>query len=586
MKMVYGPQGRLAFVIALLTVCLCLFVASCGKGKSTEGQTLVQANVTAAQGGTFKDRDANPHITVTIPPAALSEDAQLKVTELPFPPQVGPNQTAASTPFTVELSTASGTGRPTLSEPILIEIRVDTVPVHPQIGEIARLNGTQWERLQANFFKASSRTVAALTTATNASFRAVHRTLQTATGIEVVSGFDAFMNETFGNADFFTFIGLPTVLNNLSPEKAVELGVQIDIDKVPAEISAFLNDPNISAADKLATLRDPATTRALVKADAVVGVKGFTANANDTTLVVAGITCALCHITVTPTTFPGVGALPIGKVRQDGVPNSSMDVGAILALTPFAQDEGQATVDLLNSWGPGRFDIRALPDNPLEDNVNNPTVFPPIWNFIDLSAQGYLLGWDGLFKDNGTTNNALANQAEAVYDLVMHANGAFGTSNGTLSPEFRTTPPQQLVDALVKAETDAPGNVVVPAQKLLDVQAWMRSIASPAPEGFDETRAFEGFRLFYGKADCSSCHQTAEFTGPGLFKAITAVPPSGGLVDGIKVPGLRGVSKTAPYFHDGSAATLDAAVARLIEVLATGLTADEQSALVEYLKSL
>jgi hypothetical protein len=357
---------------------------------------------------------------------------------------------------------------------------------------------------------------------------------------------------------------------------------------VPAEITAFLRDPNVSASDKLAALQNPATTRALVKADAVIGVKGLTTttNADDTTLVSAGITCALCHVTVTPTTFPGVGSLPIGKLKADGVPNSKINVGAILALTPFAQAAGQATVDLLKSWGPGRFDIRALPDNPLEDNVNNPTAFPPIWNFIDLSEQGYLLGWDGLFKDNGTSNNALASQAEAVYDLVMHANGAFGTANGTLTLELSVTPPQDLLDALAQAEVDLPGNAILPAQKLLDLQAWMRSIASPKPEGFDETQAFEGFRLFYGKAGCSSCHQTAEFTGPGLFKNITIVPPSGGLADGIKVPGLRGVSKTAPYFHDGSAATLDDAVSRLKQVKGAVLATDEEKALVEYLKSL
>jgi hypothetical protein len=574
--------------IVLMTCLIALVLVSCGSDKSGGDQPIITADVTASEGGTFRDRETSPRITITIPPQALSENARLEVTELQFPPALGTNLTPAGRPFTVELSASAGTGRPTLKEPMLIELRLDATPVHPQLGEVADLSGNEWTRLQANFYKDTTRSVVALTSQTRRSFRAVYRTLQTATGPSVALGFDAFMNETFGNSAFFTSIGLQTVLNNLSPVEAAKLGAQIDIDKVPAEFTAFLNNPDVSTDDKLAVLQDPATTRALVKADAVIGIKGFTAtpSANDTTLVSAGITCALCHILVTPTDFPGVGTLPVGKVRTDGVPNATINVGAILALTPFATDAGKATVDLLNSWGPGRFDIRALPDNPLEDDLNNPTAIPPIWNFVDLREQGYLLGWDGLFKDNGTTNNALASQAEAVYDLVMHANGAFGTANGTLTPEFSITPPQELLDALAQAEADLPGNAVIPAQKLLDVQAWMRSIASPKPEGFDEARAFDGFRFFYGKAGCSGCHQTAEFTGPGLFKNITVVPPSGGLANGIKVPGLRGVSKTAPYFHDGSTATLDAAVSRLNEVLEKGLTAEERSALVEYLKSL
>ena len=79
------------------------------------------------------------------------------------------------------------------------------------------------------------------------------------------------------------------------------------------------------------------------------------------------------------------------------------------------QSNGASTfsgvVGLLQSWGPGRFDVRALPDNPLDDGVNNPTKVPPLWNFVDLSEQGYLYNWDGLFK-NGAAVNALASRKE------------------------------------------------------------------------------------------------------------------------------------------------------------------------------
>jgi hypothetical protein len=560
--------------------------------KDESGRDLIiAAKVSATKGGTFADKDVRPEISVTIPPRALSADALLLVSIVGIPPDVGENQTAASRAFSVKLLTRKG--RVSLSEPMVLQIPADPVPVHPQLGEIARLKGTTWEGLPANFFKASDNTVMALTFATKGTFEVVNRDLQRTTGPAVDAGFDVFLDETFGNEFFFgDVVGLHELLNNVAPAGAVALGAQVDLNKVPQEIVDVMVGDDLAAKDL--ALQDPAITRQLIKAGAVIGVKGFydPTKPGDDFMESAGITCALCHLNVAPTEFElssGPTLLPIGIPTVDGVPNSKMDAGAILALTPFAQGAGQETIDLLNSWGPGSFDIRALSDNPLDDGANNPTANPPIWNFIDLQDQDYLLGWDGLFENDGINNNALASQAEAVYDLVMHANGAFGTANGNFPPELSITPPQELLDALAAAETGAPGNDL-DTQKILDLQTWMRSLVSPEPEpdSFDEGLAQQGFRLFYGKANCASCHIMPEFSGLGVFTDITATPPSGDLAGGIKVPGLRGIAKTAPYFHDHSAADLAAVVERFVErgQQVPMLTAEEQAALVEYLKSL
>jgi cytochrome c peroxidase len=54
-----------------------------------------------------------------------------------------------------------------------------------------------------------------------------------------------------------------------------------------------------------------------------------------------------------------------------------------------------------------------------------------------------------------------------------------------------------------------------------------------------------------------------------------------------KVPSLRNVELTAPYFHDGSAATLDHAVDVMAKYqLGRALSSDERKKLVAYLKSL
>jgi hypothetical protein len=422
-------------------------------------------------------------------------------------------------------------------------------------------------------------------------YRVVLRSLRRASGAAVDRGFTVFMSETFGNELFFgDVVGLHTVLNGVAPAAAVGLGTQVDLAKVPADVATVMTGADLSAKD--AALQDPAVTRKLIKAGAVVGVKGFYATTapEDDQLIRVGLTCALCHQNVTPTTFQlssGPAALPIGPLDVNGAPNAKMDAGKILSLTPFAVGAGQATVDLLAGWGPNRFDVRALPDNVFDDGVDNPTDTPPIWNFVDLEAAGYPFGWDGLFVGQ----DALASQAEAVYDVVMHANGAFGTATGSLPPALRVTPPEALLTALADAEAAAPGNDV-DRQKLLDLQEWMRSIVSPAPGAFDEAKAEQGFRVFNDKGACNTCHTTPELSGTrdGPFLAITAVPPAGDLAGGMKVPGLRGVAATAPYFHDDSAATLADAVDRVTTVVTsvTGatFTADEKAALVEYLRSL
>ena len=262
-----------------------------------------------------------------------------------------------------------------------------------------------------------------------------------------------------------------------------------------------------------------------------------------------------------------------------------MDAGAILSLTPFATSAGQDTIDFLQGFGAGRFDARALPDNPIDDGVLNPTSIPQIWNFVDLDEQNYTYNWDGFFGSDELPNNALASRDELVFDLVLHANGAFGTGSSSVPLAAAVTPSAELVDALVSAEDQTPGNDI-DQQSLLDLQSWERSLTSPAPGAFDEALAEEGFRLFFGEAQCVACHFTAEFTGTVVTSGITLEPPQGGLAAGIKTPGLRGISGIAPYFHDDSAATLEEVVEVYSGRIVPELTADEIAAVSEYMRSL
>ena len=105
--------------------------------------------------------------------------------------------------------------------------------------------------------------------------------------------------------------------SGISPKTALSVGLKVDADALPNALKRQL------AAGKV-DLDDPATTIALLKFDAALGVTAFT-NC-DGGVKSIGIQCAFCHSTV-DNSF----ALGIGK-RLDGWPNRDLNVGAIVSL--------------------------------------------------------------------------------------------------------------------------------------------------------------------------------------------------------------------------------------------------------------
>ena len=97
-----------------------------------------------------------------------------------------------------------------------------------------------------------------------------------------------------------------------------------------------------------------------------------------------------------------------------------------------------------------------------------------------------------------------------------------------------------------------------------------------------------GESLFASKG-CSTCHSNADLGGDGLTRHdIGTLKPASGKVQGealtgLVAPGLRDAWYTAPYLHDGSAETLEAA----IQAHNTNtFTAAELSSLAAYIRQL
>src|SRR5688572_23264075 len=158
-------------------------------------------------------------------------------------------------------------------------------------------------------------------------------------------GREIFRFDTYGDETFWTdTLRMHEVIQAaVDPTTALSVGLKVDAEALPAEVVAGIQSGAIS-------LTDPATTVALLKLNAVVGLKGTveTIDGRDT-LVRVGTTCALCHSTVNNSFTEGIGS------RLDGWPNSDLNPGAIIALSPALTPEQKA---VYNSWGPGRYDPR------------------------------------------------------------------------------------------------------------------------------------------------------------------------------------------------------------------------------------
>jgi mono/diheme cytochrome c family protein len=138
------------------------------------------------------------------------------------------------------------------------------------------------------------------------------------------------------------------------------------------------------------------------------------------------------------------------------------------------------------------------------------------------------------------------------------------------------------------------------SSKLPALQAYQLSLPAPAPPpgSFDEAAAARGQAVFEGAGQCSRCHSGPQFTDANSklhdpSEVVSEPEPKNApsyasrtATKKYRTAPLRGLWQHPPYFHNGSAATLEAVVETYNTKKALGLTADQSADLVEYLKSL
>jgi cytochrome c2 len=348
----------------------------------------------------------------------------------------------------------------------------------------------------------------------------------------VVEGGKTFRFDTFGDEQLWTnTLRLNEVVEkSLDPTTALKLGLKVDSEGMPSGVFGT------------ADLTSPATTMALLKANAIVGLQ---ATIVDNHIRRLGVTCALCHSTVDNSVTKGVGK------RLDGWANRDVNVGAIIALSPALTADKKA---VYNSWGPGKYDPRYN-----LDGKSTPVVIPPIYGLADVKHETY----------TGDGPMSYWNAYVAVTQM-----GGLGN----------------FADPRLKIDVKHSPDLVTP--KLEALRAYQHSlVAPPAPKGtFDPARTARGRVVF--EQTCAMCHvgtsgtdnNTGRLHDPketgmdGAYAARSATKA-------YRTTPLRALWQHAPYFHDGMAATLDGVVAHYNRVLELSLGAEQQADLVEYLKS-
>jgi len=358
--------------------------------------------------------------------------------------------------------------------------------------------------------------------------------------------------------------------SGVSPKTALAVGLKVDLDALPSALQQQLKAGQVN-------LDDPATTLALLKLNAVVGVTGYFNT--DGGIKSLGIQCAFCHSTVDDALAPGIGR------RLDGWANRDLNVGAIVSLAPNLEPftdllgvDAATVKKVLASWGPGRFDAELDKDGKAfrPDGKQAGTLIPPAFGLAGVN----LHTWTGF----GSVPywNAYVGATE------MHGSGTFF--------DARLGRPDQYPVAARSGSHDTRGKPDRLSAKLAALHFYQLSIPAPrATQGsFDRAASDRGEALFDGRAKCASCHVPPLFTEPG---------------NNLHAPAEIGVDawqadrspthmyRTAPlaglwshqkggFYHDGRFATLLDVVNHYDSFLKLGLSDSEKHDLVEYLKSL
>lgn len=224
-----------------------------------------------------------------------------------------------------------------------------------------------------------------------------------------------------------------------------------------------------------------------------------------------------------------------------------------------------------------------------------PTIVNTAYNSIQM--------WDGRKR---TLEDQAMGPMEAAKEMNMNVKRLFEWMNRSegYKTAFAKAYPGEKIDSMTLSKAMATYERTI-VSNTSPFDSWLKGDAKAMT-----AQQVNGFKLFNTKAKCVVCHSAPNFTDNGFHNiglpsygkpepdmGRYAIKPIKVMKGAFKTPTLRDISMTAPYFHDGSSATLMDVVnhyntAGVVKtdlspnIHELGLTEDEKKDIVAFMRAL
>lgn len=298
-------------------------------------------------------------------------------------------------------------------------------------------------------------------------------------------------------------------------------------------------------------------------------------------------------LTISLTTSSGYSAFavknePITPIKKpDSINHEKVELGKKLFFDPRLSKSGFISCNSCHNLSMGGTDNikTSIGHNWQQGPINSPTVLNASLNFVQF--------WDGRAANlQEQAAGPIANPGEmaSTHPLALEVLASIPEYVRYFSAIYPKSP--ITIDNVTEVIAAFESTLVTPNSRF---DQWLKGDEQALTK-----QELNGYQLFKNKG-CIGCHNGPaaggnSFQKMGLVKPFKTNNPSEGLknVTGklddqykFKVPTLRNIELTYPYFHDGSAQTLSEAVDVMADVqLGLTLTTTENTQIVAFLKTL
>ena len=363
---------------------------------------------------------------------------------------------------------------------------------------------------------------------------------------DIGRGKEVFRFETFGNEGFW-FNAMRwqqgVVDSKFTPKQMLGIGLHIDTEaeglnaglkqKLEAEFKTDLSP------ERAPLLNDPATTIALLNANAFIGVVAKDSNKDKRISILqgdrVGVSCAICHTITDQSFFEMAGAGSAGK-RIDGPAPLTFNMGKFLALANNSRAYYPNMQQIFLGVSIGRAARGMRPtstEKEVDEYLSNPKLYPvgtfdetsdgngnsvknvPLFR-QDLAAPYGTSGEFDLFTNisNSSYTTNLDLTTLATPEGLEFLKGLGGPAGEQIHKEYKQILEETgvtgypFVQAKMAGKPGELNTIVgrrVDDQKLEDMTAYVFALQAPRAPKVNEEMAMRGRKIFLN--NCTSCHK-------------------------------------------------------------------------------